>query len=72
MSIPTYKDRMDVLSKIVCFYKTTNKGGDNPVSASGYIKYYMLQTSSNLSFTSSIHLGSLIFASSISFSGISL
>ena len=30
-----YKDRMDVLSKIVCFYKTTNKGGDNPVTAFG-------------------------------------
>lgn len=35
MSIPTYKDRMDVLSKIVCFYKTTNKGGHIPVTAFG-------------------------------------
>ena len=37
MSIPTYKDRMDVLSKIVCFYKTINKGGHIPVTAFGII-----------------------------------
>lgn len=35
MSIPTYKDRMDVLSKIVCFYKKNNKGGHIPVTAFG-------------------------------------
>lgn len=29
--------RMDVLSKIVCFYKTINKGGHIPVTAFGII-----------------------------------